>query len=81
MAHEFGIRLALISFATASIQGVFQGTEFRGSLTAALVCLALFYVVGHVCGELTKRVIEEQLKLNQTNTGTPVSTVTQSNRN
>lgn len=81
MAHEFGIRLALIAFATASFQGVFRGSDFQESLTAALVCLILFYVVGHVCGELARRVIEENVKSTLASSGSSVSAVTPSTRN
>ena len=59
MAHEYAVRLALIAFATAAVQGLVSGAPFEATLKSALFVLAAFYVLGYVCGEMGRRVVEE----------------------
>ena len=61
MALQFGYRLALIAFATAALDGALTGTDFEGSLRAALLAGGVFFVLGLICGELARRVVEEQV--------------------
>ena len=61
MAVQFGYRLALISFATVALEGALTGTDFEGSLRAALLAGVVFFVLGLICGELARRVVEEQV--------------------
>lgn len=62
MAHEFAVRLALIAFATAAIQGLVAGAAFQPAVKTALFVLAVFYGFGYVCGELARRVVEESVQ-------------------
>lgn len=59
MAHEFAVRLALIAFATAAMRGLFSGADFQPAIQTALLALGAFYVVGLVCGEVARRLVEE----------------------
>ena len=59
MAHEYAVRLALIAFATASIQGLISNADFQPAVQTSLIALAVFYVLGYVCGELAQRIVEE----------------------
>ena len=61
MAHEYAVRLALIAFATAAIQGLAQRAAFEPALKLALVAAAGFYVLGWLCGEMAQRVVEENV--------------------
>lgn len=63
MAHEFGVRLALIAFATAAMRGLFTGNDFTPTVQAALLIAGLFYVLGVVCGEMARRLVEEHVQL------------------
>ena len=62
MALQFGYRLALIAFATATLRGALTGTDFEGTLNAALVAGVAFFMLGTICGELARRVVEEQVE-------------------
>ncbi|HUG89688.1 MAG TPA: hypothetical protein VML55_02570 [Planctomycetaceae bacterium] len=62
MAAQFGYRLALIAFATATLRGALTGTDFEGTLQSALWAGVLFFALGMVCGELAGRVVEEQVE-------------------
>ncbi len=62
MAHEFGVRLALIAFATAAFEGLVSRSTFEPALTRALAALGLFYLLGCLCGELARRVVEENVQ-------------------
>ena len=61
MAVQFGVRLALIAFATAALDGALAGADFEGSLRAALLAGVVFLVLGVICGELARHVVEEQV--------------------
>lgn len=61
MAHDYGVRLALIAFATAAVQGAFTGAAFEPGLKFALAAAALFYGLGLVCGELARRIVIESV--------------------
>lgn len=62
MATQFAGRLALISFATSSLRGLYCGADFYGTIQAALVSLGVFYVLGLVIGEAARRIVEENLR-------------------
>ena len=63
MAHDFGVRLALISFGTAAMRGLISGADFTPALQTALLAAIMFYGLGLVCGELARRVVEEHVQL------------------
>ena len=63
MAHDFAVRLALIAFATAAIRGLVTGADFQPAVKTALAALALFYLLGYLCGEVARRLIEEHVQL------------------
>jgi len=62
VAGHFAFRLSLIAFATASLRGLIGGIDFSDALTTALAAAALFYGLGLIIGELTRRVIEEHVQ-------------------
>lgn len=62
MAIPFASRLALIAFATATLRGLLEGGDFRGTMWAALVALAAFYGLGLVLGDLARRLAEESAR-------------------
>ena len=62
VAHEFAVRLALIAFATAAIQGLANRADFEAALKLALAAAAACYVLGWLCGDLARRVVEESLR-------------------
>ena len=61
VASQFANRLSLIAFATVTVRGLLSGSDFQGTLQAALLSLGAFYVVGFVLGELARRVVEESV--------------------
>jgi hypothetical protein len=79
VAHEFAVRLALIAFATAAIQGLANRADFEAALKLALAAAAACYVLGWLCGELARRVVEESVRRTTSNPVTvaaPVPTPT-----
>jgi len=62
VAAQFAKRLALISFATAALRGLFCQSDFFATMQTALVSLGAFYVLGLVVGEAARRVVEENVK-------------------
>jgi len=63
VAHEYAVRLALIAFATAVIQGLATRAAFEPALKLALAAAAASYVLGWFCGEMARRVVEESVPL------------------
>jgi hypothetical protein len=63
VASQFANRLALIGFATITVRGLLAGSDFQGTIQAALLALAVFFAVGFVIGELARRVVEEAVDL------------------
>ena len=61
MAHGFGIRLALIGFAVIGFEQAWLQTDFETAIGAVLYSAGLFYLLGCVCGEIARQVIEEQV--------------------
>lgn len=61
MAHEYAVRLALVAFATAAIQGLFTRSAFEPALKLALCAAAGFYCLGWLCGEMARRIVEESV--------------------
>ena len=61
MAHQYAVRLALIAFATAAIQGAVRQSGFEPALKFALAAAAAFFVLGWLCGELARRIVEESI--------------------
>jgi hypothetical protein len=62
VAHEYAVRLALIAFATASIQGIATRADFEPALKLALSAAAAAFVVGWLCGEMARRIVEESVQ-------------------
>jgi hypothetical protein len=77
VAHQYAVRLALIAFATAAIQGALRQSGFEPALKFALAAAAAFYVLGWLCGELARRIVEESLP-GPTPATAPVSPIPQS---
>jgi len=61
LAHQFAVRLALVAFATATAQALFEGQAFEAALRFALGAAAGFWALGWVCGFLAQRAIEESV--------------------
>lgn len=59
MATQFATRLALIAFATVVIRGAIEQAIFYETLSTALTTGALFFGLGIVVGELSRRIAEE----------------------
>jgi hypothetical protein len=62
VATQFAKRLALISFATAALRGLFCEADFFATMQTALVSLGAFYVLGLVLGEVARRIVEENIR-------------------
>jgi hypothetical protein len=62
VATQFAKRLALISFATAALRGLFCEADFFATMQTALVSLGAFYVLGLVLGEGARRIVEENVR-------------------
>lgn len=71
MANDYAVRLALIAFATAAVQGVCTGAAFEPALKTALAAAAAFYVLGWLCGEMARRLVEEGVQRNEKRRGVP----------
>ncbi|MBI3861713.1 MAG: hypothetical protein HY290_07440 [Planctomycetia bacterium] len=65
VANDYAVRLALIAFATAVIQGLCTRAAFEPALKTALAATAAFYVLGWVCGEMARRLVEEGVERNE----------------
>jgi len=63
VAHEYAVRLALIAFATATIQGMATRAAFEPALKLALGAAAAAFVLGWLCGEMARRVVEESVQI------------------
>jgi hypothetical protein len=61
VAHEYGVRLATIAFATALLQGVIEGGSVTNTVQSGLLALAIFYGLGWLTGEVTRRAVEESV--------------------
>lgn len=59
MARQFATRLGLLAFAASTAEALGTGVDLGSALTTALWRLALFYGLGWVCGELARRLVEE----------------------
>ena len=73
MAHVYAVRLALIAFATAAIQGLAARAAFEPALKLALSAAAVCYVLGWLCGEMARRIVEESVRF-AANPPSPVTT-------
>ena len=61
MAHEYGVRLATIAFATALLQGVIGGGSVTSTVPSGLLALVIFYGLGWLTGEMARRAVEESV--------------------
>ena len=61
MALHIACRLALIAFATVALRGVLDGSEFQTVLILAIKIGAVFFGVGRIIGELTRRLLEDMV--------------------
>ncbi len=59
MATQFGIRLSLIAFATVVLRGAMRLDGFEDTLRTGLYAAGAFFLLGLVCGEIARRLIEE----------------------
>jgi len=78
VAQEYAVRLALIAFATAAIQGLVMRADFQPALKSALAAAFAFYVLGWLCGEMARRIVEESVALVRSQAAAPANTSTQS---
>jgi len=78
VAQEYAVRLALIAFATAAIQGLVMRAEFQPALKLALAAALAFYVLGWLCGEMARRIVEESVQLNRSQADAPTNPPPQS---
>ena len=78
VSQEYAVRLALIAFATAAIQGLVMKADFEPALKSALAAAAAFYFLGWLCGEMARRIVEESVELNRSQAAVPTDTSTQS---
>jgi hypothetical protein len=62
VAHEYAVRLALVAFATAAIQGLLTRSAFEPALKLSLGASAGFYLLGWLCGEMARRIVEESVQ-------------------
>ena len=63
VAHEYAVRLALIAFATAAIQGLVTRAAFEPALKLALSAAAVCYLLGWLCGDMARRIVEESVQM------------------
>ena len=59
VAANYACRFAMIAFGTTVLRGAMGGSDFEGTVWAALAATAVFYGLGFVLGELARRVVEE----------------------
>jgi hypothetical protein len=78
VAQEYAFRLALIAFATAAVQGLVMRAAFQPALKSALAAAFAFYVLGWLCGEMARRIVEESVALVRSKATVPANTSTQS---
>ena len=62
MALHVACRLALIAFATVTIQGVLEGAAFEAVILSALQIGAGVFFTGLLIGEVTRRLIEDMVQ-------------------
>jgi hypothetical protein len=62
MGRQFAVRLALIAFAASTMRSLIDAVDFGGALQIALLHGAVFFGLGWVCGELARRVVEENAR-------------------
>lgn len=62
MAASFARQLALVAFAAITLRGLVGGADFQGTLRAALYSLPVFFLVGLLCGEIARLVVEERVE-------------------
>jgi hypothetical protein len=81
VAQEYAVRLALIAFATTAVQGLVMRSDFEPTLKSALAATAVFYVLGWLCGEMARRVVEESVQFNRSQAAALTSTPTPNSPN
>lgn len=62
VALHVACRLALIAFATVTIQGVLEGAAFEAVILSALQIGAGVFFTGLLIGEVTRRLIEDMVQ-------------------
>lgn len=62
MAVQYAVRLALVAFAVACVQGLRSGADLEGALRSAFLSGACLAPVGAACGALARRVVEEHVR-------------------
>lgn len=59
MATQFASRLALVVFAASAAEQLWSCSDLSAALASVLVHTAVFYGLGLVCGDLARRLVEE----------------------
>ena len=59
MVRSYGVRLAFLAFAAATLDGAIGGASFGDTLQTALGHLAVGLALGMICGGLADRMIDE----------------------
>jgi len=59
VGHEFGVRLALIGFATSAFQAAWMRSGVSTGVQEGLAAMIAFYIIGYICGETARLAIEE----------------------
>lgn len=62
MGRQFAVRLALIAFAASTLRSLIDAVDFSSAVQIALLHGVVFLGLGWVCGELSRRVIEENAR-------------------
>lgn len=58
----FGLRLAVIAFSVKCLTGVIEDQDFETTIQSALMAGGIFWGLGLILGELTRHVIEENVR-------------------
>jgi hypothetical protein len=69
VVQQFAARLALVGFAAASAQGLFEGQAFEPALKRALGVAAALFALGWICGWLAQQAIRESVESDATRKG------------
>lgn len=62
MGRQFAVQLALIAFAASTLRSLIDAVDFGSALQIALLHGVVFLGLGWVCGELARRVVEENAR-------------------
>jgi hypothetical protein len=63
VAKQFASRLSLIAFSVTALRGLITDADFQGTVETGLIVAACFFVLGLVCGELARHLVEEHVHM------------------